>query len=104
MTDYWLLFNTTTCQWIVKVCYMHKYLNDTSKREYHLDFGEYDRYTVEISSYNDRFSCKLLRCDKLSTIIDFDTPGDFCKKLWNYPHQDVSQFVRLLLDMSGFNM
>ena len=103
-SDYWLLLNTSVSQYIVKVCYMHKHLNETSKREYHLDFGEYDRYTFQISSYKDGFKCKLLRCYRPLAMFDFDTPIEFCKKIWNYPHQDVSRFTRLILDNIGFKM
>ena len=104
MTDYWLLFNTSMCQWIVQVCYMHKHLNDMKKREYHWDFCEYDRYSIEVTSHKDKFKCKLLRSHNLLAIIDFDTPIDFCKKLWCHLHPDIARFNRLILDRVGLKM
>ena len=103
-SDYWLMFNTSMCNWIVKICYMHKHLNDTSKREYHIDFNPDNRYSIEVNTYKDGFRCKLLRCDKPLAIIDFDTPIQFCKKLWNATNPQIQRFNRLILNKSGFKI
>ena len=105
MDSYWLLFNTSVCQWIVNLCYINKFYKETKKREYRIEFDEIDRYLIEFKYYADKkkqFAVTIYHNNKLITIVDFENPTEFCKKLCSDFNPSVVKFLKLNLCASKF--
>ena len=110
MNNFWLLFNTSLCRWIVTMCYIFKFKVKNFKpkeREYRIEFDEIQRYWIKFNVAYAKKNCynvKILKNNKLIAIYEFDNPTEFCEKLKADTNPNVVKFVDLILHMAGFRL
>ena len=107
MNDYWLLFNTSLCKWIVNMCYIFKFKNQSKAKEYRIEFDEIQRYLMIFDKHNaneNYYTVKILKNNKMIAIVEFENPSDFCEKLKANISPSVVQFVDLILFVAGFRL
>ena len=105
MNTFWLLFNTSLCKWIVNMCYIFKFKNQSKQKEYRIEFDEIQRYLIVFNKHyanENYYNVKILKNDKLIAIIEFENPVQFCEKLKADTSPSVVQFVDLILFVAGF--
>ena len=107
MDTYWLLFNTSLCQWIVKMCYIFKLKNQKRKeKEYRIEFDEIQRYWIKFNYYAEENLCyvKIFNNNVLIANFEFDNPAEFCQQLKNDTRPTITKFVELILFVAGFRL
>ena len=92
--------------WLIKICYLHSlYPKHVSKvREYMVEFGNDDRYVIEIIINKKNYTCTLWLNNKSIYKFEFVDPIHFLTNLTGCNNTKVATFVNLLIDQCGFNI
>ena len=104
MNCHWLLFNTSICRWIVNMCYIFQFKNETKQREYRIEFDEIQRYCLLFIKHKNYYAVKILKNNETIGIYEFENPIQFCEKLKADTNVDVVEFVDLILFVAGFRL
>ena len=104
MDSHWLLFNTSICRWIVNMCYIFQFKNETKNRSFTIEFDEMQRYNLKIAKCKNYYAVKLIKNNVTIGLYEFENPIQFCEKLKADTNVDVVEFVDLILFVAGFRL
>lgn len=101
--DYWLLFNTNVCTWLVKMCYLYKFKKERKQKEYRVEFDYWARYRIEMNYYpeSQKFVTVIFKNNKILTKLIFKDPVQWCQQLNDNENGHLKMFVVQSLYQNG---